>query len=78
MKEMYYLDDLNTILNKKKDNTVFSYNFIERKWKENAFWFKKILLEGAVDCKEIKKDVADKIIKGEKYVINKSFLSLCN
>jgi hypothetical protein len=70
MKEMYYLDDLNTILNKKKDNTVFSYNFIERKWKENAFWFKKILLEGAVDCKEIKKDVADKIIKGEKYVIN--------
>ena len=67
---MYYLDDLNTILNKKKDNTVFSYNFIERKWKENAFWFKKILLEGAVDCKEIKKDVADKIIKGEKYVIN--------
>lgn len=41
MKEMYYLDDLNTILNKKKDNTVFSYNFIERKWKENAFWFKK-------------------------------------
>ena len=70
MKEMYYLDDLNTILNKKKDNTVFSYNFIERKWKENAFWFKKILLEGAVDCKEIKKDVAEKIIKGEKYVIN--------
>ena len=70
MKEMYYLDDLNTILNKKKDNTVFSYNLIERKWKENAFWFKKILLEGAVDCKEIKKDVADKIIKGEKYVIN--------
>ena len=70
MKEMYYLDDLNTILNKKKDNTVFSYNFIERKWKENAFWFKKILLEGAVDCKEIKKDVADKIITGEKYVIN--------
>ena len=70
MKEMYYLDDLNTILNKKKDNTVFSYNFIERKWKENAFWFKKILLEGAVDCKEIKKDVADKIIKGEKSVIN--------
>ncbi len=70
MKEMYYLDDLNTILIKKKDNTVFSYNFIERKWKENAFWFKKILLEGAVDCKEIKKDVADKIIKGEKYVIN--------
>ena len=70
MKEMYYLDDLNTILNKKKDNTVFSYDFIERKWKENAFWFKKILLEGAVDCKEIKKDVADKIIKGEKYVIN--------
>ena len=64
MKEMYYLDDLNTILIKKKDNTVFSYNFIERKWKENAFWFKKILLEGAVDCKEIKKDVADKIIKG--------------
>ena len=70
MKEMYYLDDLNTILNKKKDNTVFSYNFIERKWKENTFWFKKILLEGAVDCKEIKKDMADKIIKGEKYVIN--------
>ena len=70
MKEMYYLDDLNTILNKKKDNTVFSYNFIERKWKENAFWFKKIRLEGAVDCKEIKKDVAEKIIKGEKYVIN--------
>ena len=70
MKEMYYLDDLNTILNKKKDNTVFSYNFIERKWNENAFWFKKILLEGTVDCKEIKKDVADKIIKGEKYVIN--------
>ena len=70
MKETYYLDDLNTILIKKKDNTVFSYNFIERKWKENAFWFKKILLEEAVDCKEIKKDVADKIIKGEKYVIN--------
>jgi hypothetical protein len=70
MKETYYLDDLNTILIKKKDNTVFSYNFIERKWKENTLWFKKILLEGAVDCKEIKKDVADKIIKGEKYVIN--------
>lgn len=70
MKETYYLDDLNTILIKKKDNTVFSYNFIERKWEENTFWFKKILLEGAVDCKEIKKDVADKIIKGEKYVIN--------
>ena len=70
MKETYYLDDLNTILIKKKDNTVFYYNFIERKWKENTFWFKKILLEGAVDCKEIKKDVADKIIKGEKYVIN--------
>lgn len=34
------------------------------------FGSKKILLEGAVDCKEIKKDVADKIIKGEKYVIN--------
>ena len=70
MKETYYLDDLNTILIKKKDNTVFSYNFIERKWKEKTFWFKKILLEGAVDCKEIKKDVVDKIIKGEKYVIN--------
>lgn len=70
MKETYYLDDLNTILIKKKDNTVFSYNSIERKWKENTFWFKKILLEGAVDCKEIKKDVVDKIIKGEKYVIN--------
>ena len=70
MKEMYYLDDLNTILNKKKDNTVFSIISQKENGKKMHFGSKKILLEGAVDCKEIKKDVADKIIKGEKYVIN--------
>lgn len=69
MLERYYINDLKTTLIKRKENSVYVYNFIERNWKKSEYWEEKILFEGAVDCIE-KKNIADKIINGEQYAIN--------
>ncbi len=55
MLERYYINDLKTTLIKRKENSVYVYNFIERNWKKSEYWEEKILFEGAVDCIEIKK-----------------------
>jgi hypothetical protein len=70
MLERYYINDLKTTLIKRKENSVYVYNFIERNWKKSEYWEEKILFEGAVDCIEIKKNIANKIINGEQYAIN--------
>ena len=34
MLERYYINDLKTTLIKRKENSVYVYNFIERNWKK--------------------------------------------
>ena len=70
MKEQYYLNDAKTKLIMVKNDDVFSYNFIQKKWVENDFWYNEIFFEGAVNCVKITEKKANEIMRGNGYEIN--------
>jgi len=53
-----------------KNDDVFSYNFIQRKWIKNNFWYNEIFFEGAVNCVKITEKQANEIMRGNGYEIN--------
>ena len=53
-----------------KNDDVFSYNFIQRKWIENDFWYNEIFFEGATNCIKITEKQANEIMGGNGYETN--------